>query len=91
MINSRFNIPTPTPPVKQHLQHPKAFELVKIVSFKYHTQRLDLMVTFFVKGKINDSEYQFVYHHLSVDCLLVKVKRFTSNTSKLKDKTHVFN
>ena len=49
------------------------------------------MVTFFVKGKINDSDYQFVYHHLSVDCLLVKVKRFTSNTSKLKDKTCVFN
>ena len=89
LINSRFNIPPP--PGKQHPQHPKAFELVKIVSFKYHTQRLDLMVTFFVKGNINDSEYQFVYHHLSVDCLLVKVKLFTSNTSKLKDNTRVFN
>ena len=88
MINSRFNTPLPhqaTPPT------PQTFKLVKIVSFKYPTQKLDLMVTFFVKGKINDSEYQFVYHHLSVDCLLVKVKRFTSNTSKLKDKTRVFN
>lgn len=81
----------PPSPIKQHPQHPKAFELVKIVSFKYPTQRLDLMVTFFVKGKINNSEYQFVYHHLSVNCLLVKMKHLTSNTSKLKDKTRVFN
>ena len=88
LINSRFNTPLPhqaTPPT------PQAFELVKIVSFKYHTQRLDLMVIFFVKGNINDSDYQFVYQHLSVDCLLVKVKLFTSNTSILKDKTRVFN
>ena len=49
------------------------------------------MVIFFVKGNINDSDYQFVYQHLSVDCLLVKVKLFTSNTSILKDKTRVFN
>ena len=89
LINSRFNIPPP--PVKQHPQRPKAFELVKIVSFKYPTQRLDLMVTFFVKGKINDREYQFVYYHLNVDCLLVKVRLFTLNTSILKDKTSVFN
>ena len=81
----------PSSPIKQHPRHPKAFELVKIVSFKYPTQRLDLMVTFFIKGKIDDSEYQFVYHHLSVDCLLVKVKLFTLNTSILKDKTCVFN
>ena len=82
---------SPPPPIKQHPQRPKAFELVKIVSFKYPTQRLDLMVTFFVKGKINDREYQFVYYHLSVDCLLVKVRLFTLNTSILKDKTSVFN
>ena len=49
------------------------------------------MVTFFVKGKINDREYQFVYYHLGVDCLLVKVRLFTLNTSILKDKTSVFN
>ena len=39
LIKSRFNI-SPPPPVKQHPQHPQAFELVEIVSFNPLTPKI---------------------------------------------------